>query len=410
MRWIVSLTLVPLLAACSPAASSGGDGRRPASEPGPGDLIEANSRFATEIYEQVRHREGNLALSPASISLALAMTWAGARGETSLEMARTFHFDGLEPEAVHRRFQSLLAAWNDPERKDLELRVANRLFGDRATGFHQAFLELTRERYGAALETLDFQGAAEESRQRINAWIAEATAERIQDLLPPGSVAPDTRLTLANAVYFKGRWAEPFDENATAPGPFHRGPADTVSVPTMSLAGGFGYGEAEGVRVLRMNYAGGGMAMFVILPDRTDGLGELEAGLDPARLRGWMDGVRERELLVRLPRFTIDPAESMDILNALRRIGLTLPFQREADFSGMSDSRPLFVQGIVHKAFVEVNEEGTEAAAATGVTVGITSMAPAPVELRIDHPFLFLIRDTRSGSILFMGRVVDPDA
>jgi serpin B len=372
-------------------------------------IVSANNAFALDIYGRLRDREGSFALSPASISLALGMTYAGARGGTAAQIARVFHFDAIDPDTLHGEFSSLLSAWNAPDRAEYELRVANRLFGDRSTTFHEAFIAVTREQYGAALEPLDFRGAPEPSRARINAWIEEKTNDRIRDLLPRGSIDDQTRLVLTNAIYFKGQWISRFDENLTRPLPFHPPSGSAVDVPTMHQQEKFGYAAMDGLQVLQMPYVGEELAMYVLLPVERDGIGDLEERLTLDRLERWIGAAHQREVRVWLPRFTIDPPEPVSLEATLSAMGMPLAFSGSADFTGMSDVRPpLFIDDAYHKAFVEVNEKGTEAAAATGIALRVTSAPLEPPEFRADHPFLFLIRDLRSGSILFIGRVLDP--
>ncbi len=425
-RRIAAIVLLFLCVACTAAEPQGGApsgnpgetrGGTPAAsrpaQPGPSSaIVSANNAFALEIYARLRGRKGNFALSPVSISLALGMTYAGARGETAAQMARVLHFDAVDADTLHGELSSLLADWNAPDRTDYELRVANRLFGDRSTTFHDAFLAVTREQYRAPLEQLDFRGAPEPSRGRINAWVEEETNDRIRDLLPRGSIDELTRLVLANAIYFKGQWLSRFEENLTRPLPFHPPSGSAVDVPTMYQQEKFGYAKVDGLQVLRMPYVGDDLAMYVLLTVERDGIGDLEERLAPGSLERWIGAAHEREVRVWLPRFVIDPPEPVSLEETLSAMGMPLAFGDSADFTGMSDVRPpLFIDEAYHKAFVEVDEEGTEAAAATGVVVGITS-APAmePPEFRADHPFLFLIRDVRSGSILFIGRVTNPSA
>lgn len=371
-------------------------------------LVEGNTRFALDLFGLLAEGDGNLAFSPASISAAFGMTSAGARGETAEQMREALGFGGAG-EAVHAAFGVLLRDWNDTGEEGPELRAANRLFGDAAASFHRQFLELTRAAYGSELEALDLRGAPEASRETINRWIEEQTADRIPDLLPPGSITTDARLILVNAIYFKGLWRAPFREEATAPLPFYRPGGGSEPVPMMQQEGPFGYAEIDGLAALRLPYEGGALAMYVFLPDARDGLPELESLLDPEHLATWLEAVRDREVRVLLPRFTIEPESAVRLQPALSALGMPLPFEKEADFSGISDEKPLFIHDAYHKAFVEVNEEGTEAAGATGVVVGTESVsAVRPPVFRADHPFLFLIRDERNGSILFLGRVADP--
>jgi len=385
-------------------------------------LVQASNAFGLDLWARLREEEGNRVFSPASISLALGMTWAGARGETGEQMARVLHFG--EQEAVHAAAAALLARWNDPGREQYELRVVNRLFGEQRYTFEQDFLALTRRRYGAPLEALDFSGAPDPSRQHINAWVAGQTADRIRDLLPPRSVDSDTRLVLTNAVYFLGKWVSPFEPNLTRDADFHVAPGRTVQVPTMHRTAPFAYGEAPGLTLLEMPYRGEDLAMVFLLPNERDGLDALERGLSAEALSGWLAALSSdpapgslspTRVAVSLPKFEIDPASSTALKQTLVEMGMPVAFDRgAADFTGMAnppDPRErLHISQVFHKAFVRVDEEGTEAAAATAVVMG-RGAGPPPAQPKVfqaDHPFLFLIRDLRSGMILFLGRVSDP--
>ena len=402
----------------SPRRPGGGAKPRPAKlEPSPqvlGDmrtLAEGANAFAFEMYDQLSGasaNKGNFAYSPASISTALAMTFAGARGETAQQMADVMHFE-LPPAQLHAAYEAQLTAWNDPARTAYELAVVNRLFGEQSSKFHDAFVQLTGDRYGAPLEAVDFIGAPEQARVRINAWVAEQTRKRIDNLLPPGSIESLTRLVLTNAVYFKGKWKTEFDKKATSPGPFHRGGGGPVSVPMMRMTADFAYARHPDVTVMRMPYAGDELAMDVFVPNERDGIAELEAALDDKQVQTWLAALSTTEVEVTLPRLKIDPPEPISLSNALTALGMELPFVPAADFSAMADISPLYIDDVFHKAFVELNEEGTEAAAATAVVMKTESaMMSEPARLTADRPFVFMIRDLRSGAILFAGRVADP--
>jgi serpin B len=397
------------------AGASGG----PEAPPTPAEserFAEATNVFAADLWSRIRDGAGNRVVSPASIEIALAMTWAGARGQTAEEMARVLHF-GDDAEGFHRAAGHALARWNDPDREAYRLAVANRLFGERSYAWRAPFLELTGDVYGAPLEPMDFRGAPEPARRRINGWVEERTNDRIQGLIPPGAIDGDTRMVLANAVYFLADWQHPFAASDTYEQPFSA-PGGEVRVETMHQQARFAYAEADGAQVLQMPYAGGELGMMIVLPEASDGLGDLEAALSAARIDGWAARLEERMVNVALPKFRVDPAEPLALGATLRAMGMTRAFDpAAADFSAMADPAtneglPLFVTDVFHKAFVEVDEEGTEAAAATAVVV-VESAAIAPPDVPhfvADHPFLFFIRDLRSGAILFMGRVEDPSA
>jgi serpin B len=395
--------------------------------PGPGtcspSFAAAANAFGLDLYARFRAgQQGNLALSPASIVVALAMTRAGARGATAEEMDRVLRVDwdgqagqAGDAAAMHDEAAALLRAWNDPARTSYELRVVSRLFGALGHAFEPPFLALTAERYGAPLESLDFRGDAGGSRQRINDWIAARTSDRIRDLLPPLSIQPDTRLVLANAVYFLGRWARRFQPAATRPETFWAEGRREIRVPMMHQTERFRYAAVSGLKLLEMPYAGDELAMTVIVPDARDGLAELERRLSVAELDRWLAALADTRVAVALPRFRVAPGESVQLERLLAAMGMPTAFTARADFSAMAnppnpDDR-LFLGAAYHKAFVQVDEAGTEAAAATALGMplgGPPRPAPAPPEVRADHPFLFLIRDLRSGIILFLGRLVDP--
>jgi serpin B len=376
-------------------------------------LVTSTNQFGFELYPHAAAQEGNVAVSPASISLALAMTWAGARGETAAQMANVLHFENAD--AVHAAAADLLRRWNDPERDAYELAVVNRLFGHESFTFEDAFLSRTRQSYGAPLERIDF-AASEAARTHINGWVEGQTNDRIEDLLPPRSLDPDTRLVLVNAVYFLGKWVSPFERESTRTVPFNRAPGDSVQVATMHRMGSYRYAHRDGVKVLEIPYRGDDFAMTFLLPDDAAGLSALEQRLDHELVGSLVGDLAPTQVAVALPKFEIRPAGSLALAPTLREMGMPLAFQRgAADFTGIAnppspDDR-LFISEVFHQAFVKVDEDGTEAAAATAVVMaraGGAAMRP-PEEFKADHPFLFLIRDVRSGMVFFIGRVADPN-
>jgi serpin B len=377
-------------------------------------LANANNAFALDLYAKVRTEKTNLALSPFSISTALAMTWAGARGETAAQMKKALHLDAAGERALDVAGH-LVASYGGPDQK-VTVRVANRLFGEKSYSFEQPYLSRIQGAFGAPLEQLDFKTAAEDARGRINGWVAAQTQNRIQNLIPPKGVDDQTRLVLTNAIYFLGDWATPFEKERTSAAPFSTGRAEQHTVPTMRAVEPFGYAAAGGVRILQLPYENGALAMTFVLPDAVDGLEALESKLTPDVLAGMLKGISTTRVIVSLPKFEIDPASSLSLGDTLKALGMPLPFDRgRADFTGIANpANPadrLWISKVFHKAFVRVDEKGTEAAAATAVVAAPAGAAPPstqPPEFKADHPFLFLLRDTRSGLILFMGRVGDP--
>jgi len=378
-------------------------------------LVAGSNDFAFAMYGRLAG-DGNLFFSPYSISTALAMTAAGARGATEQEMAATLGFptetiDGVETpisrERVAESFGQLqegLAA--APETRGYELNVANSLWGQESYPFSYSFLDLIDSNYGGGFNRADFINNAEMERMRINAWVEDETRERIQNLIPPGGVNSLTTLVLVNAVYFKGQWARQFAEEDTQDDVFH-GESGDATVPLMRLKSDFRYYVDSDVQVLEMPYSGDEVSMLVVLPDEESPmtLAALESNLSSEMLDGWAAGLSEQEVTVYLPRFEMTWGTE-NIADHLRAMGIRTAFGAEADFSGMSGGRELFIGPVFHKAFVAVNEEGTEAAAATAVVMKRLAIRD-PNVFRADRPFMFLIRDNATGGILFMGRVVD---
>ena len=377
-------------------------------------LAASSNALGFDLYAKVRGGSGNLALSPASISAALAMTYGGARGETEAQMKRVLHLDGTR-DAAMTEWGNLSRALQDPGRP-LKLRIANRLFGEKTVRLEQPFLDRTKEAYGAPLEPTDFKNAAEPSRGRINGWVEDQTETRIKELLPPDSIDAETRLVLVNAIYFLADWADPFLQHATFDETFHVSATTAKRTPTMHGGGPRRIVQADGVTVLELPYQGDDAAMLIILPDRVDGLASVEASLSAATLDAWMAALSTKRVSIALPRFEVSPQPSMSLGEELKKLGMTDAFDADlANFTGIAnptDPRErLQISGVFHKAFVKVDEKGTEAAAATAVLMPRAGGAPSfEIDFKADHPFLFVIVDKKSGLALFVGRVVDPTA
>jgi serpin B len=370
-------------------------------------VVAGNTAFATALYGEAARSAGNVFVAPASISTALAMTYAGARGETATEMARALHLPTLAPPRIHAAFGALAAAGDGAP--GVELATAGALFGQRGYGFLPGFLALLAERYGAGLRQVDFEAATEEARREINDWVAQQTKSRIEGLVPEGVLTALTRLVLVNAIYFKGTWAAQFEKRRTRDEPFYLLGGGSTRAPLMAQKGDFKLVDAEGAQVLELPYAGGSLAMVVILPREKDGLSALETKLESG-LGGWLEQLDQTppdDVQVFLPRFRIELALRLD--EALKHLGMTLAFEQDrADFAGMTGRPDLCIGAVLHKAFVDVNEEGTTAAAATAVVMMSRSLPAPPPVFRADHPFVFLIRDKRTKSVLFLGRLLDP--
>jgi serpin B len=377
------------------------------------NLARGNSAFAFDLYQYLRQgREGdNLFYSPYSISLALAMTYAGARGETEGQMANTLHF-ALPQERLHPALNGLdleLASRGEgSEGRDGEgfrLNVVNATWGQEGYEFLPEFLDTLAENYGAGLRLLDFVGDAEAARITINDWVSEQTEGRIEDLIPPDAIDALTRLVLTNAIYFNAAWATPFEETLTADGAFHLLDGGEITVPMMHQTESFGYAEGESYQVVELPYDGHELSMVILLPEAGE-FEPFEDSLDAERVNGILRDLAYRQVALTMPKFEFE--SEFDLANTLAAMGMPDAFTSAADFSGMTGARDLFISDVIHKAFVSVDEAGTEAAAATAVVMKFSAAVEEPVEVAVDHPFIFLIRDIRTGTILFVGRVTDP--
>ena len=381
-----------------------------AGEPDVSALVRGNSVFALELYAQLRPVEGNLFFSPYSISSALGMTYAGARGNTAAEMEKALHFTGGH-QGMHPAFAALQDRLNRvQEAGHVEMAVAKSLWPHKDHPFLPEFLALVKVRYEAGITPLDYQSDTEGARRTINQWVEEKTRGKIKDLIPPGSVDALTRLVLVNAIYFKGDWAAPFPPGQTAPADFHVTAAAAVQVPMMAQTRKYPYAETDDCQVMKLPYAGGDLSMLVVLPREKEGLAALESRLSMEQIAEWTSRLAEREVRVLLPKFKLTWGV-FQLNGALKALGMADAFDETlADFSGMDGRVPwLYIDAVLHKAFVEVNEEGTEAAAATAVVMKMRALRPEPpAEFRADHPFVFLIQEEETGAILFLGRVADP--
>ena len=372
------------------------------------------SAFAVDLFAAFKKQErGNLFISPYSIAAALSMTNAGARGNTQAELTRALH---LPQSGGHAEMGALIAELNASTRngqpRGFRLAVANRLFGARGAKFLPDFLAVNASQYGAPLEQLDFMNALEPSRKTINQWVEQRTENRIQELIPAGQLTKDARLVLVNAIYFRSDWAMPFVKPFTKDAPFHIAADKKVTAQLMLRIGEFPYYEEAGkLQVAELPYTGDELSMLVLLPAEKVGLDAFESSLSVENIQKWTAALAPRSVKLQLPRFKLTWGVK-NVIPQLSELGIHDAFvYRKADFSGMDGGNSLIISLVLHKAFVDVNEEGTEAAAATAVVTAPGGAPPAvqqPKEFKADRPFIFLIRHKPSGATLFIGRVTNP--
>lgn len=369
-------------------------------------VARSSNQFAFDLYKSLPGQQGNRFFSPASIATALAMTYAGAAGETRMQMADVLHIDLPDPR-LHAGFGTLNTILNTKNDR-YRLNMANRLWGQSGFRLEPQFVNSNHRHYGSGLGEVDFT-EPEQARQTINHWVLENTNGKIADLLPPGILQDKTRFVLTNAIYFKGTWQYQFSKTETKEAPFFLSKDRKINVPMMQQhTGGLRYGQTDDAQMLEMPYAGGDLSLVVLLPRQVDGLPELETKLTANDVQKSIAGLRDDyDVTVFLPKFTF--TSETGLKQVLSGMGMPAAFSDQADFPGISTQKEQKLFDALHQAFIDVNEEGTEAAAATG-HVGGDLPGPVPQEavFRADHPFLFLIQDKRTGAILFLGRVVNP--
>jgi serpin B len=371
------------------------------------NIARDNTLFALDLYNQLKMTDGNLFFSPFSIFTALAMTWAGARENTAVQMAETLHFTE-KPAQFHRAIGDLISQLNAVQKEtDVELSIANAIWAQKGYQFLDEFFRIVQQSYQADLKQVDFSSAAESARQAINTWVEQQTNEKIKDLLPPKVLNALTRLVLVNAIYFKGFWDNQFKSRDTREMEFWLLTETAVKVPMMYQEHQFGYWENDWLQIIEMPYKEESLSLIVLLPKEKTGITDLEQKLNFENMMAWQSRLRKRKVIVFFPKFKIESQFSLG--QTLSLMGMPDAFDPElADFSAMVGQKELYISAVIHKAFLEVNEEGSEAAAATGVVVSVTSIAPSPPIFKADHPFVFFIRDNKSQSILFLGRVLNP--
>lgn len=374
-------------------------------------LVEGNNAFAWNLFQVLQDTEGNIFYSPHSISEALAMTYAGTGGRTETQMADALQF--LLPQgALHPAFNyldlQLDKRGEGAEGKDGEgfrLNVVNAIWGQQDFKFQGPFLDVLAQNYGAGLRLLDFEKNAEGSRNTINDWVAGQTEDRIKDLIPKGAINEWTRLVLTNAIYFNAAWQFPFDKDNTNGGTFYNLSGSTTTPQMMHQTHSFGYTEGDNYQAVELPYDGYELSMVVLLPD-SGKFTEFQHSLNAAKVNNIMANMQHTEVILTMPKFEFE--SSFGLNDSLKELGMTDAFDSVlADFSGMDGKKDLYITDVIHKAFVSVDEAGTEAAAATAVIMGLTAMPMDDVTMTIDRPFVFLIRDIQTGAVLFIGQVTN---
>jgi serpin B len=413
------LALIAVLGCSQPVSAAEQKSSKPrqtapaVSQPDAAKLAEGNSTFALNLYQVLKGQDGNLFYSPYSISEALAMTYGGARSETATQMSAALQFL-LSQDQLHAAFNSTDIALakrgqgaQGADGKGFRLNVVNAIWGQKGFNFTPAYLDLLAQNYGAGMRIVDYVAAAEQSRQTINQWVAGQTENKIKDLLPQGSVTKLTRLVLTNAIYFNAAWAAQFEKTMTQDAQFTVLDGTKVTVPMMrQYAKNYKYAGGSNYQAIELPYDGRELSLIVLLPEVAQ-FARFEAALNYAQLNTILAQLQNAAVDLTMPKFKFET--ELGLNSNLKALGMTDAFDPiKADLSGMDGKKDLFISDVVHKAYVSVDESGTEAAAATGVVVGITSMPTDVKEFTMDHPFIFLIRDNPTGSILFLGRVTNP--
>ncbi|MGH7967450.1 MAG: serpin family protein, partial [Limisphaerales bacterium] len=391
-------------------------------------VVDGNTRFALSLYGQLAAKPGNLFFSPYSISTCLAMLYAGASGNTEQQMSQVLGF-GTNQEEFASLFGQIQAGLKAHQQTNaIELNIANALWMQQGFPILPSFLETATDHYEASVGQADFATDADAVRQNINAWVAQETKNRIQNILAPGMITPDIRLVLANAIYFLGTWTVSFQETNTQTQPFYLSSSTVVEVPLMhqplittqdgqpilfnymqSYPSRAGSPSSNDFQALELPYGSNQLSMLILLPSQLDGLERLEQQLSPAFLSNVLARLTPQPVEIFLPRFTLE--SSFNLNDTLAAMGMPDAFSSfAADFSGIDGGKDLSVGFVLHKAWGQVNESGTEAAAATVIGIVATDVPPPPIIFRADHPFVFLIRETQTGSVLFMGRLANPNA
>ncbi len=375
------------------------------------ELVEGNTGFAFDLYEESIRSDNNsnIFFSPFSISIALAMTYAGARNNTETQMAETLHFT-LSQDRLHNAFNALDLALKDlgqeADSDKFRLNICNATWGQENYTFLKEYLDILALNYGAAIRLLNFENESDAARKTINTWVSLQTAFKINNLLPPGSISSSSRLVLTNAIYFKADWLSPFEKELTQNTPFYLLDGSQVNVPTMLQENRLNYYEFKNVfQAIELPYKGEDVSMLIIIPSEGN-FSTIESSLSPVLINDIISNMNEGLVRLSLPKFSFKYSSSL--VDILKELGMTDAFDNKADLSGINGQRTLVITDILHKAFIAVDEKGTEAAAATAVIIGETAIHDPDIIVSVDRPFILLIRDKNTGTILFLGRVINP--
>lgn len=404
-----SSTIAVLICLIFSTGSSSAQSPLPKLDPDTASVVMESNTFALDLYGKLAQQDGNLFFSPYSISTALAMTYAGARGETASQMAKTLHFM-LGQERLHSAFGHLTKELQGTREvrqvpPKYQLHIASHLWGQKDYQFLPDFLKTIQNNYDGGFKEVDFINARDNARRTINAWVEEKTRDKIKELVQPGILTEDTRLVLTNAIYFKASWSQPFWTGQTKEDDFIVADGKKVKAQMMNQSISTGYYQGDDFEVLELHYEMDDLSMIVLLPSKASSLSSLEKRLTAPNLTQWLRKRTDHQVVVTMPKFKV--ATQYMLKDVLSEMGMPLLFDsNQADLSGMTTREQLFIKHAIHKAFVDVSETGTEAGVSTFMTAD-SAMASRQVTFRADHPFVYLIRDNRTGSILFLGRVVD---
>ncbi|MGE0089210.1 MAG: serpin family protein [Bacteroidales bacterium] len=369
-------------------------------------ISNGNNRFAADLYKQIKTEPVNQFYSPLSISSALAMTYAGAKGETHNQMSKTLYFSEIQEE-LHANFSQLIKNLTETEAEGIQLNIANSLWLQENMQLLDQYLSITNKYYHAGVNKVNFVTSPENSRKTINKWVEKNTNNKIINLLPDGSIHSQTRMVLVNAIYFNGAWEKVFDKNKNTTEPFFVFKTCETQATFMNNYINSGFYEDNLLSIVEIPYKNRNQSMIIILPKAKYGLKEIEKLFEQNLLPGYFEKMEDKRINLSIPKFKSE--STYELQEELGKMGMPVAFSNSADFSGITGDKSLAIDKVIHKAFIDVNEEGTEAAAATAVTMRKTSVLLDEVQFKADHPFVYLIKDNDTNTILFVGRLMNPN-